>query len=206
MLGPLQIELGGAGVTALIGPNGAGKTTFLKLLHGLERPSAGRVFWTEKRRQGFVFQRAVMLRRSVRENLALPLSLAGRPDDAAVETMAERLGLTHLLGSHAPLLSGGEAQKLALGQALMTAPQVLLLDEPTANLDGPTTGAIETILRDLAQQGRRLILATHAMDQARRLASEVLWMEGGQVLGPYPAQSFFAAPPPEARTFMEAQS
>ncbi|MEM9351178.1 MAG: ATP-binding cassette domain-containing protein [Pseudomonadota bacterium] len=204
MLGPVDLSLGREGVTVLIGPNGAGKTTLLKLLHGLEPPRDGQVHWDQELSQAFVFQRPVMLRRSVRENLALPLQLKGRAGN--VEEMAERLGLSALLDTHAPRLSGGEAQKLALGRALMTAPDVLFLDEPTANLDGPTVAAIEDILLGLAQGGTRLILATHAMGQARRLATEVLWVAGGRVSGPYVTPGFFDAPPEEARAFMEAQA
>ncbi|MEM1236494.1 MAG: ATP-binding cassette domain-containing protein [Pseudomonadota bacterium] len=206
LLGPVSLTLPGAGVTAVMGPNGAGKTTLMRVMHRLERPKSGRVSWERQLKQSFVFQRPVLLRRSVRENLALPLDLAGLSDAARVEAMAARLGLTGLLDAHAPRLSGGEAQKLALGRALITEPEVLFLDEPTANLDAPTVQDIEALLGEEAAKGTRLLISTHGARQARRLASEVVWVEGGVAHGPVPADAFFADPPANARAYLEAQT
>lgn len=203
MLGPVDLSAGPTGVTVLMGPNGAGKTTLLKLMHGIERPRAGRVTWdgVPSAQQAFVFQRPILLRRSVRENLELPLRLRG--DRSSVEAIAEEIDLTSLLTSHAPRLSGGEAQKLALARALVTRPRVLFLDEPTANLDAPTVTAMEEVFRRKAGEGMRLFLATHSAGQARRLADEVVWVDHGTVTGPFPAAEFFANPPAAARDFLE---
>ena len=208
LLKPTSLSLSGQGTTVLIGPNGAGKTTLLKLMHGLERPRGGAVEWhgCDPQEQSFVFQRPVMLRRTVRENLELPLKLRGA-ELGIVDDIAAQLDLTALLDQHAPWLSGGEAARLSLARALITRPRVLFLDEPTANLDGPTTRALETHLSRIASDGVRLILATHAMGQARRLADEVLWVEDGHTCGPVPAGAFFESPQPEAaRAFMEGQA
>ena len=206
LLGPVSLSLAATGVTALMGPNGAGKTTLLRVMHRLERPRSGRLIWDQSLRQAFVFQRPVLLRRSVRENLALPLGIAGRPDAGRVTAMAERLELTSLLASHAPRLSGGEAQKLALGRALITEPQVLFLDEPTANLDAPTVDAIEELLREEAAKGTRIFLSTHAAGQARRLASDVIWVEDGAASGPTSAEEFFSYPPASAHAYLRSQT
>ncbi|MEL6689328.1 MAG: ABC transporter ATP-binding protein [Pseudomonadota bacterium] len=206
MLGPVDLELGASGVTVLMGPNGAGKTTLLKLLHGLERPRTGTVSWggITPDQQSFVFQRPVLLRRSARENLLLPLKLRGLPGDGA--EIAEALALTPLLDTHAPRLSGGEAQRLALARALITDPKVLFLDEPAANLDVPTVRAMESIIVERAAAGLRLFLSTHSTVQAKRLASEVLWIERGAVEGPFDPAEFFSNPPEAARAFLETQT
>lgn len=207
MLGPVTLSLRGQGITAIMGPNGAGKTTLLKLMHGLERPRAGQVAWDglSPREQSYVPQKAILLRRSVRENLALPLALRGIARDDRVAQMAARLDLTDILEAHAPRISGGQAQKLALARALITEPKLVFLDEPTANLDAPTVRKIEGILVEEAARGTRIVLATHGVGQARRLARDVIWLENGGATGPVPAEAFFADPPETARAFMEVQ-
>ncbi|MEO1797291.1 MAG: ATP-binding cassette domain-containing protein [Pseudomonadota bacterium] len=204
VLQSVSTALGPQGITVLLGANGAGKSSLLRLLHGLETPSEGRISWDRPLTQSFVFQRPILLRRTVRENLELPLSLHGRPR-APVEAMAEALDITHLLEAEARALSGGEAQRIALARALVTAPELLLLDEPTATLDGPHVHAMEAILRARAEAGTRVVMATHGIAQARRLATEILWLEGGHILGPISADAFFAAPPGGAADFLEAQ-
>ena len=206
MLGPVDLELGHRGLTVLMGPNGAGKTTLLKLLHGLERPRSGRVTWDgiAPSEQAFVFQRPVLLRRSVRDNLLLPLRLRGLPGDGA--ELAQSLGLSSLLDTHAPRLSGGEAQRLALARALITEPRVLFLDEPAANLDVPTVKVMEATIRERADQGTRVLLSTHSASQARRLADEILWVENGAVHGPFTPDDFFDRPSEAIQAFLEIQT
>ena len=212
LLGPLDLTLAGPGLTAVIGPNGAGKTSLLRALHGLDRPSAGTVSSpvTEAERraaQAFVFQTPVMLRRSVAENLAFPLRLAGRPRparEAAVDAWLSRIGLAERPGLPAQRLSGGERRKLALARALITQPQLLFLDEPCASLDGRATREIETLLQEACGTGTRIVLATHDLGQARRLATEALFLLHGRLHESGPAASFFTTPQtPELRAFLK---
>ncbi|QYX55910.1 ATP-binding cassette domain-containing protein [Roseovarius sp. SCSIO 43702] len=212
IVGPIDLELGRAGVTVVIGPNGAGKTTLLKMLHGIARVQEGEVRWAcpedeARARQGFVFQTPVMLRRSVRDNIAYPLRLSGlrrAEARARAEDWATRVGLGNMISRPAPVLSGGERQKLALARALIGGPDVLFLDEPTASLDGRATREIEEILVQARAGGTRLIMSTHDMGQARRLADDVLFVRGGRIEEHAAAQSFFTHPQsPQARAFLK---
>lgn len=202
LLGPLSWTLEGSGITIVIGPNGSGKTTFLRAMHGLEHLSSGTRHWSVDNAQAhgaqsFVFQAPILLRRSVRDNIAYPLLLRGTPRaDArrAAEDWAERVGLGAALGRPATVLSGGEKQKLALARAMVSAPQVVFLDEPCANLDGSATQAIETILQAACAAGTRIVMSTHDLGQARRLAHEVVFLHAGRLIEATPAEAFFAAP------------
>lgn len=211
LIGPVDLRLHSEGVTIVIGPNGAGKTTLLKMLHGIVRLTDGAVDWAcdvelARKRQAFVFQTPVMLRRSVIENLMYPLRLtgAGRAQARKVALdWATRIGLQGAENRQATVLSGGERQKLALARALIREPDVLFLDEPCASLDGRATREIEALLRRAAEGGTRLIMSTHDMGQARRLASEVAFVLGGKIHEFAPAAKFFDAPDtPEAQAFL----
>ncbi len=211
LIGPIDLVLDGQGITALIGPNGAGKSTLLKALHGLERLSAGRIEWAcpqarAEQLQAFVFQTPVMLRRSVLDNLTYPLRLVRTPRAAARAAAAEwcaRIGLEGMEARLATVLSGGEKQKLALARALITRPQVLFLDEPSASLDGRATREIEALLMLATGAGTRIVMATHDMGQARRLAREVVFMRSGEVHEIAAAATFFDAPRTDAaRAFL----
>jgi tungstate transport system ATP-binding protein len=211
LVGPVDIDLQGAGTTVVMGPNGSGKTTFLRLLHGAARLSKGQIEWScdkvqAQRNQAFVFQQPVMLRRTVLENLIYPLRMRGVPRASAIieaEDWAARVGLADMLPRNATNLSGGEQQKLALARAMITKPKLLFLDEPTASLDGRATREIEEVIRSARAQGTHLILSTHDLGQARRLADEVLFLLHGQVHEHANAQIFFDAPETaQARAFL----
>ena len=201
VLGPMTLELSDAGFTMVLGPNGAGKTTLLKVLHGVERVSSGSVSWsvpsqTAREGQAYVFQSPIMLRRSVRANLAYPLQLLGldKADiSERVTKWAARIGLSAALDFPAPRLSGGEQQKLALARALIRRPNTLFLDEPCANLDGRSVREIEEILREAVQAGTQIIMTTHDLGQARRLADRVIFVNKGQIEEQAPATAFFNA-------------
>lgn len=202
LVGPIDLQLEGKGTTIVIGPNGAGKTTLLKMLHGIMRMNGGSLDWgcareEAQRRQAFVFQSPVMMRRSVVDNIAYPLQLAGtaRKDARAqAADWAARISLGDALDRPATRLSGGERQKLALARALIRKPDVLFLDEPCASLDGRATREIEDILKQAAAEGTRLIMSTHNMGQAQRLADEVLFVLHGRIHEFSPAAAFFAGP------------
>lgn len=214
ILGPVSLDIGGRGFTVVMGPNGAGKTTLLKVLHGVERISSGSVQWSvpdavARQAQAYVFQRPVMLRRTVRQNLAYPLKLIGTPRpeiEKAVDHWAARTGLTDMLERPATRLSGGEKQKLALGRALIRTPKLLFLDEPCANLDGRSTREIETVLQQANAAGTRIVMTTHDLGQARRLAGDLVFLLNGKIHETGPAPQMLRTPQtPEARAFFEGE-
>ena len=210
--GPIDLIVEGRGLTTIIGPNGAGKTSLLKMLHGLLPLAGGALHWRGAAKglragQGFVFQTPVMLRRTVLENLTYPLRLHGMSRTEAREQAAlwlGKVGLAGLAGHPARGLSGGERQKLALARALIRTPELLLLDEPCANLDGAATQAIEEILHAARAEGTRIVMTTHDLGQARRLADDVLFIFRGQIHERGGAEGFFDAPQTaEARAFLK---
>lgn len=214
LIGPVDLELGAGGLTIVLGPNGSGKTSLLRLMHGLAKPASGRVTWALPDRdaqmhQAYVFQTPTMMRRSVTDCIAYALTVAGVARAQARRTAqdyATHVGLGHLLDRPARVLSGGEKQKLALARALIRKPQILFLDEPCANLDGRATREIETILNETRQRGRRIVMATHDLGQAKRLADDVLFMLNGCVHEQGTAEDFFSSPrTAEAKAFLSGQ-
>ncbi|SFK95862.1 ATP-binding cassette domain-containing protein [Falsiroseomonas stagni] len=201
----IDLELRAGGPTLVVGPNGAGKSVLLRLLHGLLAPGAGVVRWAAgdaARRQAMVFQRPVMLRRSVLANAEYPLKLAGI-DPARAMAALERVGLAALAGRPARKLSGGEQQRLALARAWAMGPEVLFLDEPTASLDPAATRQVEAIIAAIAAQGTKVVMTSHDLGQARRLAEEVVLVIAGRVNAISPAPDFFERPPTgEAAAFL----
>lgn len=208
--------------TVILGPNGAGKSLVLRLMHGLITPTAGRVDWrgapldkAARRAQAMVFQRPVLLRRSVRANLAFALAVRGVARAArrtAIATALERARLTHLQSQPARVLSGGEQQRLALARALMTGPELLFLDEPTASLDPASTLAIETLIEEASAAGVTVVLVTHDRGQAERLADDVVFLQSGRVAEHGPASRLLSAPASEplrawlsGRLYVEAE-
>lgn len=201
ILGPVTATLGDRGLTVVLGPNGAGKSSLLRALHGLERLTEGRIDWPAgmgREAQGFVFQQPILMRRSVVDCVAYPLLLTGTRRAAARDRAAEiatRLGLGHRLDQPAQVLSGGERQKMALARALIRAPSVLFLDEPCAALDGRSTRDIETILAEERDRGTRIIMSTHNVGQARRLADEAVFLHDGRLVAQGLCPAFFDSPP-----------
>lgn len=211
LLGPVTLDLGGEGLTIVIGPNGSGKTTLLRAMHGLERIAAGRIDWAcdpveARTRQAFVFQSPIMMRRNVLDSIAFPLTLHGTDRRAARRIAADwagRVGLGSALDRPAQALSGGEKQKLALARALVRAPDIVFLDEPCANLDGSATREIEAILGAARAAGTRIVMSTHDLGQARRLADDMLFLYSGRILEAGRRDAFFAGPrSPEASAFL----
>jgi tungstate transport system ATP-binding protein len=197
--------------TVLIGPNGSGKTTLIKLATGLLTPTAGSIGYAQPdraaRRQAIVFQKPVMLRRTAAGNVAYALEAAGRTaDSAAILKLLDRVGLAALADRPARRLSGGEQQRLALARALARDPEVLFLDEPTASLDPAATKAVEDIVAGAAAGGVKIVMSTHDLGQARRLAGDIVFLAKGRLIEHVPAERFFAAPAtPEARSFVAGE-
>lgn len=194
--------------TVMMGPNGAGKSLLLRLLHGLLRPSAGSIRWAGRaadgavqRRQAMVFQRPVLLRRSVAANIDFALRVQRVPAverRSRVRRMLEVAGLEPLARRPARVLSGGEQQRLAMARALGLEPDVLFLDEPTASLDPASTLAIERLIERAHGDGTKVVLVTHDIGQARRLADEVIFIHRGRLEEKTPAVRFFERPASEA--------
>jgi len=192
--------------TVLIGPNGSGKTTLLRVLMGLVRPASGRLLrggreGVSPARCSIVFQRPAMLRRSAAGNIRYALAAAGFQRSLrnahCVELLA-LVGLSGLAGQPARRLSGGEQQRLALARALAKYPVVLFLDEPTASLDPAATKGVEDVIRDVSEHGIKVVMATHDLGEARRLAGEIVLLHRGGVVEAGDAISFFMAPRTDA--------
>jgi tungstate transport system ATP-binding protein len=205
----LQFEAGAP--TVLIGPNGSGKTTLLRAAMGLMPPAAGRITWGGRDhvppiRRAFVFQRPAMLRRSALGNVRYALASAGvaRMDrTACAHDLLARVGLDGLADRPARRLSGGEQQRLAIARALGRNPNVLFLDEPTASLDPAATKTMEDLIAAIAASGVKVVMATHDLAEARRLAGEIVLLHRGHVVEATPAAAFFAAPQTdEAKRFI----
>ncbi len=206
----LALEAGPSSI--ILGANGAGKSVLMRLMHGLLAPTAGRVAWSgegPRRRQAMVFQRPVMLRRSALANVTYALEVAGVPSAQRERLAAEALeevGLRRMAQRPARVLSGGEQQRLALARAWALHPEILFLDEPTANLDPGATREIETIIKAFDAAGTKIVMSTHSLGQARRLGDEVIFLHQGRVAERAPIEKFFPHPAsPEAAAFVKGE-
>jgi tungstate transport system ATP-binding protein len=201
-----RLDVRAGEMLGLVGPSGAGKSTLLRLLNFLETPTAGVITYagqlingraplTIRRQVTTVFQRPVLQRANVWANVAYGLRLRGIPPDGQVDQMLERVGLAQFARHQARLLSGGEMQRVALARALVLQPRVLLLDEPTANLDPYNVGLIEELIRaENAERGTTIVLVTHNVFQARRLAGRTGLLLGGRLVELADTPTFFGAP------------
>lgn len=201
--------------SVILGPNGAGKSVLMRLCHGLLTPSAGRIVWRGaknadvRRHQAMVFQRPVMLRRSALANVMYGLQLAGKSRSQAelrAMDVLEVVGLAQHAARAARVLSGGEQQRLALARAWALGPDVLFLDEPTANLDPASTQDIEHIINAIHASGTKIIMTTHNLGQARRLGDEILFISNGRLMEHTPIDRFFKQPASaEAAVFIKGE-
>lgn len=211
----VSFELAAGPRTVILGPNGAGKSVLMRLCHGLLSPTAGRIDWRgtrderRPRAQAMVFQRPVMLRRSALGNVTYGLKLANVPKaerERRARAVLDAVGLGAVGDRPARVLSGGEQQKLALARAWALEPEVLFLDEPTANLDPGATREVERIVGDIHSSGTKIVMTTHNLGQARRLADEILFMSAGRLAEHAPVERFFAQPATaEAAAFIKGE-
>ena len=179
--GDLHVPL--AGITALIGPNGAGKTTLLRLIHGLIEPSIGqceRPFAPNE--SALVFHYTPMLKATVREHLTLLRETDRTIRDEAIDEALQSVGIAHLANNPAQRLSAGERQKLCFARARLQNPKLVLLDEPTANLDPNASDDVEQMIAQLAKDGKAVLFASHNMAQVKRLATHLIFMQDGKIL------------------------
>lgn len=192
----IDLDVENGKVLALIGPTGSGKTTLLRLIDLLDEPTAGQIKFEGtaisslpekerlrlRRRMAMVFQKPVMFNASVHENVSYGLKVRGAgKDKRSVGDALNAVGLSGYESRDATTLSGGEMQRIALARAIVIEPEVLILDEPTANLDPKSASAIEELISDLSRTGTTIIMATHNMQQCRRLADSVAVILDGRL-------------------------
>ncbi|MEM2798681.1 MAG: ABC transporter ATP-binding protein, partial [Candidatus Bathyarchaeia archaeon] len=203
----------------LLGPNGSGKTTLLKILDLLEEPTSGEVWLNGepvdyssskervmlRRRIGMVFQQTVLFNMSVLDNVAYPLKVRGeRNFEQKVKSVLELVQLKGFERKNALTLSGGEAQRVAIAQALVTEPELLLLDEPTANLDPKNASIVEEVISHINREKEiTIIMTTHNVSQVENLADRVAILDGGrmELLGTF--QEIFRSPSPNKNLAMD---
>lgn len=194
VLQDIAVAIAPGAPTVMMGPNGAGKTSLLKIMAGLLKPTTGRINGSPKR-TSFVFQKPTMLRRSVADNVAFAMTHAGlSAQPRAVERALDQVGLLALASRSARRLSGGEQQRLAIARALARNPEILFLDEPTASLDPQQTKTMEDIIAEAARCGVKVVMSTHDIGEAKRLAGDVMFMAGGRLIERSEARTFFSRP------------
>ena len=209
----ITTEISAGPRTVILGPNGAGKSVLMRICHGLLQPSSGSVSWRTAagghRRQAMVFQRPVMLRRSALSNIVYGLSLAGfsaRECELRARDVLDAVGLEQQAAQPARMLSGGEQQRLALARAWALGPEVLFLDEPTANLDPGATRDVESIIMAIYATGTKIVMSTHNLGQARRLGDEILFLSDGRLVERAGVEAFFREPASaQAAAFIKAE-
>ncbi len=197
-------------IFCLLGPSGAGKTTLLRLLNFLEKPDKGEIIYGDQRYTSqnhvpsleamrqitTVFQRPALLKDTVWNNIIYPLKIRKeRIDKKEIMGVVEELGLTNLIKQRSETLSGGEAQRVALARALIFKPQVLLLDEPTANLDPGNIKIIEEmVLKYTFQEKPTVVWITHNHFQAKRVGHRICLMDKGCIVEARDKDTFFRSP------------
>jgi tungstate transport system ATP-binding protein len=207
LLDDVNLELDDTGTTVVMGPNGAGKSLLLRILAGLLAPDAGSVAWCGRQPDigrrtslGFVFQKPVLLRRSALANIKYALAVAGYPRQERQSKAEQALalaGLTQISRSAGRSLSGGEQQRLAIARALALQPEVLMMDEPTANLDPASVHQIESLIKQSRDRGCKVVFVTHDVGQAKRLADDVVFMARGRIVEQASGEQFLEAPSSE---------
>jgi len=214
ILDRISLTITAGAPTVLIGPNGSGKTTMLRAAMGLIPVTRGRITWggreaSPPERRAILFQRPVMLRRSAAGNIRYALAAAGVPRadrSARTAELIVMVGLQGLARRPARRLSGGEQQRLALARALARSPALLFLDEPTQNLDPAATKAIEDIVRTVAARGVKVVMSTHDLGEAKRLAGDIVLLQRGRLIEQGPAREFFTNPrTQEAKKFIAGE-
>jgi tungstate transport system ATP-binding protein len=201
ILDKINCKIHNESIIAILGPNGAGKSMFLKSINGLIGVESRKIYFNSReindhirKDMALVFQKPTLLRRTVLENMQFVLEKKNKISNLQITNLLQRVGLDIYKYKPARLLSGGEQQRLSLARALLINPSLLLLDEPTANLDPYSLNLIEEIILDENKKGKTIILTTHDMGQAKRLAKEILFFNKGKLLEQTKAINFFKKP------------
>ena len=205
-----NLSLSGDGITVLLGANGAGKTIFLKLLAGLLTPRSGTITSNKKtlemKTRSFVSQEPVILRRTVLKNMLFVLPRITHEEGTLAKGLLKMMGLNEKEHQNALTLSAGEKQRLCLARAIITNPEILLLDEPTANIEPNSTTLIEKYLIQKVRSFRKIFFVTHDINQARRLADEIVFIDTGRVIEHSSSENFFKNPKTkEARKYISGK-
>ena len=201
ILDKINCKIKSNSITAVLGPNGAGKSIFLQTINGLVSIQSGRLTFNSmeknqeiRKQQALVFQNPVLLRRTVMANMQFVLNLRNRESNQLLKKILDKVGLEGYEKKSARLLSGGEKQRLSMARALVVNPHLLLLDEPTANLDPYSLNLIEDLVLEENSIGKTVIFTTHDMSQAKRLATDVIFLNKGKVLEQTVSKTFFKSP------------
>ena len=210
LLNNLTCELTARGITVIMGPNGAGKSLFVRCLHGLSKPKNGAILYGKipvgtatRGRQSMVFQSPKLLRRSVIENLRFVANLNKKNDQNLLELL-KKTDLSLLKDQQVSTLSGGEKQRLSLARALVSNPEILFLDEATSSLDPRSVSIIENLMEEIKLKNVKIILITHDVNQAKRIADDIIFMNNGEIRETGLANDFFSNPQSqEARAFLK---
>ncbi|KQP32919.1 ABC transporter ATP-binding protein [Methylobacterium sp. Leaf469] len=209
ILDSLSLAIPPSGITALVGPNGAGKSATLRVIDGLLVPTGGSLRVPGAARRAFVFQKPALIRASAAANVALglvPLSLSRPERRERTRAALARVGLAHRAGDPATRFSGGEQQRLALARAWAARPDLLLLDEPTANLDPSATELVEALIAEMAAEGTKVVLVSHNLAQVARLAADVIVLARGRAVEHGPTRTTLLSPrTPEARAYFDGE-
>jgi tungstate transport system ATP-binding protein len=193
-------------ITACIGPNGAGKTTFLKLLDGLITPDSGTVSFSYKTKTALVLHHTPMIKASAATNLGIVRGADKSISYTDIDRVMEQVDLSKLGASPAHKLSAGERQKLCLGRAILQKPNLVLLDEPTANLDPSATEQVEDLIRQFDRQGSKVIFSSHQLAQVQRLAQHIIFIDQGEIKEKGPVGPFFENPQtPAAKRYLHQE-
>ena len=185
-------------ITACIGPNGAGKTTLLKLLDGLIKPDTGTVSYSFANKTALVLHHTPMIKASTRANMSMVRDADSKINAAEIQQVIKRVGLEKLASAPAHKLSAGERQKLCLGRAILQKPNLVLLDEPTANLDPNTTEQVKEMIRQFDAQDTDVIFSSHQLAQVQRLAQYIIFIDHGEIKEKGPVGPFFSNPQTQA--------
>lgn len=210
LLNNLTCELTAHGITVIMGPNGAGKSLFVRCLHGLSKPTDGSIRYgnvpvgaVTRGRQSMVFQSPKLLRRSVIENLRFVANL-NKKNNQNLTGLLKETDLSLLKDQQVSTLSGGEKQRLSLTRALVSNPEILFLDEATSSLDPRSVSIIESLLKEKKLKNLKIILITHDINQAKRIADDIIFMNNGKISETGLANNFFLNPQSqEAKAFLK---
>ena len=201
ILDKINCKIKSNSITAVLGPNGAGKSIFLQTINGLVSIQSGRLTFNSmqnnqeiREQQAMVFQTPVLLRRTVMANMQFVSNLRNKKSNQLLKNLLDKVGLEGYEEKPARLLSGGEKQRLSIARALIVNPNLLLLDEPTANLDPYSLNLIEDLVLEENSIGKTVIFTTHDMSQAKRLATDVIFLNKGKVLEQTVSKKFFKNP------------